>query len=52
MNWKQKFRRLLFCGALLAGLFGGAPMRPEEIEELMFQSSRQKQEQTIKQDEE
>ena len=41
---------MFVCGALLAGLFGGAPMRPDEIEKLMFQLHSQKQEQVIKKD--
>lgn len=32
---KHKLRTLFLCLTLLAGSLGGAPMRPEEIEELM-----------------
>ena len=51
MSFIQRLRRLFVCAALLAGLFGGFPMKPEEIEELMFQIHRQKQEQVIQQEE-
>ena len=52
MHWKEKFRKLVFCGALLAGVLGGAPLKPEEIEELMHQSHRQKQVEVAKKDDE
>ena len=44
---KSKFRTLLLCLTLLAGAFGGVPMRPEEIEELMRSMSQPKIEYTI-----
>ena len=37
MSWNQKLRKLFVCGALLAGLLYGSPMKPEEIEELFLQ---------------
>ena len=39
---KHKLRTLLVCLPLLAASFGGAPMRPEEIEELMHCMNQQK----------
>lgn len=44
---KSKFRSLLLCLTLLVGVFGGVPMRPEEIEELMRAMSQPKIEYTI-----
>jgi hypothetical protein len=44
---RSKFRELLLCLTLLVGAFGGVPMRPEEIEELMGSMSRPKIEYTI-----
>lgn len=38
MFGKHKLRTLFLCLALLAGNFGGVPMRPEEIEELMHRN--------------
>lgn len=37
MSIKEKFRRILVIAAIGLGLLTGAPMRPEEIEELMRQ---------------
>ena len=51
MSWKQKLRKLFVCGALLAGLLYGSPMKPEEIEELMYASHKQKQVQVVKDEE-
>ena len=39
---KEKFRRVLLCSALGLGSLLGAPMRPEEIEELMHQMNQPK----------
>lgn len=39
---KHKLRSLLLCLPLLLGAFGGMPMRPEEIEELMHSMNQQK----------
>ena len=44
---KSKFRELLLCLTLLVGVFGGVPMRPEEIEERMRSMSQPKIECTI-----
>jgi hypothetical protein len=44
---KSKLRSLLLSMTLLAGVFGGVPMRPEEIEELMRSISQPKIEYTI-----
>jgi hypothetical protein len=51
MKFMQKLRQLFVCTALLAGLMGGSPMSPDDIERLLYANSRQKQEQTVKQDE-
>lgn len=42
MAFKHKLRTLLLCIPLLMGAFGGMPMRPEEIEELMNSMNQQK----------
>lgn len=42
MSFRHKIRGLALGAVLLAGLMGGVPMRPEEIEELMAQTSRPK----------
>ena len=39
---KHKLRTLLLCLPLLAAAFGGLPMRPEEIEDLMHTMNQQK----------
>lgn len=39
---KHKLRTLLVCLPLLVGSLIGAPMRPEEIEELMQRTNQQK----------
>jgi len=39
---KHKLRTLLLCLPLLVGSLIGAPMRPEEIEELMQSMNQQK----------
>ena len=44
---KHKLRTLLLCLPLLAAAFGGLPMRPEEIEDLMHAMNQQKIEYTI-----
>jgi len=38
--FKARLARLAFCAILAAASIGGAPMRPEEIEELMYSTSR------------
>ena len=35
MTLQAKLRKLLLCCALQLGLLAGAPMRPEEIEDLL-----------------
>lgn len=35
VSMKRKLRNLFLCFTLLVGSIGGAPMRPEEIEDLM-----------------
>jgi hypothetical protein len=47
MSLKSKLRSIVFCSVLLAGVFGGVPMRPEEIEELMRCVNQPKIEYTI-----
>ena len=42
LSFRQKIRALAPGMILLAGLMGGVPMRPEEIEELLAQTSRPK----------
>ena len=37
MSLKEKLRVLLACGVLELGVLMGAPMRPDEIQELMRQ---------------
>ncbi len=44
---KSKFRELLLCLTLLVGVFGGVPMRPEEVDELMRSMSQPKIEYSI-----
>jgi hypothetical protein len=39
---KERFRRILLIGAIGMGLSIGAPMRPDEIEELMHQMNQPK----------
>jgi hypothetical protein len=41
-----KFRKVLLCGVLELGALMGAPMRPEEIEELLSSMNQPKLEQT------
>ncbi len=41
MNTRGRLCKLLFCGARLLASFGGAPMRPEEIEQLLYTMNRQ-----------
>jgi hypothetical protein len=45
---KHKLRTLFLCLTLLAGSLGGAPMRPEEIEELMHTMNQPKIAYTIR----
>jgi hypothetical protein len=42
VSMKHKLRTLLLCLPLLVGSLIGAPMRPEEIEELMQSVNQQK----------
>lgn len=42
MSFKHRLRTLLLCLPLLLGAFGGMPMRPEEIEDLMHTMNGQK----------
>jgi len=42
LSFGHRIRSLALGMILLAGLSGGVPMRPEEIEELMSQTSRPK----------
>jgi hypothetical protein len=39
---KRRLRMLFLCLPLLLGAFAGMPMRPEEIEELMHSTNRQR----------
>lgn len=45
---KHKMRTLFLCLTLLVGSMGGAPMRPEEIEELMHTMNQSKITYTIR----
>jgi hypothetical protein len=47
MPVKSKLRSLFLCTTLLVGVFGGVPMRAEQIEELMRSMSQPKIEFTI-----
>jgi hypothetical protein len=47
---KHKLRTLLLCLPLLVGSMVGAPMRPEEIEELMHSMNQQKISYTVRQE--
>jgi len=40
MNSQARLCKALFCGLLAFASFGGAWMRPEEIEELMYTMNR------------
>jgi hypothetical protein len=40
--FKQRWRALLVCSALQFGVLVGAPMRPEEIRELMHRMNQPK----------
>lgn len=42
MSVKRKIRELLFIASLAVALLGGAPMRPDEIEELLSQMNQPK----------
>ena len=42
MSLKKRLRALLVCTLLQVGVFHGAPMRPEQIEELMQQLNQAK----------
>ena len=42
MSLKKKLRVLLACAALEFGVLMGAPMRPDEIQELMHQMNQPK----------
>jgi hypothetical protein len=44
---KHKFCKILLCLTLGLASLGGAPMRPEEIEELMHQMSQPKVSHTL-----
>lgn len=48
MSIKHKVRTLFLCLTLLVGSMGGAPMRPEEIEELMHSMNQPKITYTIR----
>ena len=51
MSLKKSLRGLLFCALLSVGLAAGAPMHPDEIEELLAQLHRPKIAQTLRQEE-
>ena len=42
MSIKHRLRTLMLCLPLLLGAFAGMPMRPEEIEELLYSANQQK----------
>ncbi len=48
MSIKHKARTIFLCLTLLVGSMGGAPMRPEEIEELMHTMNQPKIAYTIR----
>ena len=37
MHVRERLRTMLVCAALQVGVLCGVPMRPEQIQELMFQ---------------
>ena len=50
--FKGRFCKLVFCSILAVASFGGAPMRPEEIEELMHAMNQPKIAHTLPDDSE
>jgi hypothetical protein len=48
MSVKRKIMKLLFIGFLAIALLGGAPMRPDEIEELLCQMNQPKVAHTLR----
>jgi hypothetical protein len=50
--FKARLARLAFCAILAAASIGGAPMRPEEIEELMYSMTKPKIAHTLRDDSE
>ena len=50
VSMRGKLRTLLLCLPLLLGSIVGAPMRPEEVEELMHCMNQQKMSCTIRQE--
>lgn len=48
MSFRKMFRKILLLTALQAALMGGAPMRPDEIEELLMQINQPKLEQLLR----
>ena len=50
--FKGRFCKLVFCSMLAVASFGGAPMRPEEIEELMYAMNQPKIAHTLPDDSE
>jgi hypothetical protein len=41
-QFKGRFARAAFCAILAIASIGGAPMRPEEVEELMYSMTQPK----------
>jgi hypothetical protein len=52
MGFRNRVGKALFCGVLAVAAFGGAYMRPEEIEELMADMNRPKIAHVLKEEKE
>jgi len=50
MSVKRKILKLLFIGSLAIALLGGAPMRPDDIEELLCQMNQPKVAHTLREE--
>ncbi len=52
MSLRQKTRKLALIGLISLGLLAGAPMRPEEIEEMLYRFSQPKVAHVLRQEDE
>ena len=50
MRFKDRFCKFVFCAMLGFASFGGAPLRPEEVEELMYTMNQPKIAHTLPED--
>lgn len=50
MGFRGRFCKLVFCSVLAVASIGGAPMRAEEVEELMHSMNEQKVAHTVPDD--